>query len=255
MRRLLLCLALLAPCVAAPADLHLQPVGTRVSGQFTLGPSTFYLPEGEWVLGAKYAWTGNMQYMLEGPKFARVVLFDVRGGQVARAIWVRANITPVTGVRGWVKEEDPCKVRADIHLFRELGENYENQYCIEVNHRVPFLVGAQGWMTEALGWLADNKLPVPGTMIGVEFNRIDRAYQDRLHYYFNPEFDGFAPSSVSNWKASEWHRDRIAQDPARTAYVQELVKWAGDAAPAVYAAFTDAKLRPPFPQPPFPAKR
>lgn len=255
MKRFLLCLALLAPLAAAPADLHLQPVGARVSGEFTLGPSHFYLPEGEWVLAARHTWTGTLQYMLEGPKFAGVYLLDVRGQQLARAIWVRANIEPVLGTRGWVKEEDPCKVRTDVHLHLELGDNYLNQYCVEINHRVPYLVETKGWTREALGWLADNKIPVPRTMIGVEFNRIDRAYQERMHYYFNPELDGFAASSAPNWKTSEWHRDRVAQDPARAAYVQALVKWAGDAAPPVYAGFSDAKLKPLFPQPPFPGKR
>jgi hypothetical protein len=248
------CFALFASCAAAAQDLHLQPVGTRVAKQFSLGPSIFYLPEGEWVLAARQAWTGSLQYMLEGPKFAGVLLFDVRGQQVARAIWVRTNIEPVPGARGWVKEEDPCKERTDLHLHRELGENYLNQYCVQVNHRVPFLVERKDWTRDAAGWLADNKLAPPKVVVAVQFARIDRAYNTQLHYYFNPEADGLAGSAATKWNASEWHRNRVGQDPARAAYVQALVKWAGDAAAPVYAGFTDAKLKAVFPQPPFPAK-
>ena len=255
MKRLLSCLALLAAGAAAGADLHQQPVGTRVSAQFKLGASTFYLPEGEWVLAARNAWTGKLAHVQEGPKFAGVFLFDVRGEQMARALWVTTNVEPVPGNRGWVPTEDPCKVRADIHLHKELGQNYQNQYCVQVNHRVPFLVDRKGWVQEAHGWLATQKVPVPATVVAVQFARIDRAFQTQVHYYFNPEADGFAPSKAAKWNVSEWHRDRVGQDPARAAYMEALAKSAGDAAAPVHAGFTDAKLKPVFPQPPYPAKR
>ena len=255
MKRFLLWAALLAPCSAVAADLQTQLIGARVTGEFTLGPSIFYVPEGQWVLAARQTWTGNLQYVLQGPKFAGVVLFDVREQQVARALWVRTNIEPVLGTRGWVKEEDPCKVREDIYLHRELGANYQNQYCIQVNHRLPFFAGGTGVVRDAQGWLVDNKLPLPRAMVGVHFARIDRAYNTQLHYYFNPELDGLAPSAAAKWNASEWHRDRVGKDPARAAYLEALAKWAGDAASPVYAGFTDAKLKAAFPQPPFPAKR
>jgi hypothetical protein len=253
LKRLLLVLALLAPCAAAALDLQKQLIGTRVSREFSLGPATFYLPEGDWVLAARHTWTGKLQNVLEGPKFAGVFLFDVRGQQVARALWASTNVEPVLGGRGWVPSEDPCKLRADLHLHRELGMNYQNQFCVQVNHRVPFLVDRKGWARDAHGWLADQKLPVPQTVIAVQFVRIDRAFQTQLHYYFNPELDGFARSSETKWNASEWHRDRVGQDPARAAYVGSLVRWAGDAAFPVYAGFT-SKPGTVFPPAPFPAK-
>src|SRR4029077_1684773 len=100
-KRLVLCFALLAPAAATPSDLHQQPVGTRVTREFTLGPSIFYVPDGEWVLAAKHVWTGTMGVVMEGPKFAGVFLFDVHGRRVARAIWVSTNIEAVQGTRGW----------------------------------------------------------------------------------------------------------------------------------------------------------
>jgi hypothetical protein len=256
LREILLGFALLVPCAAAAADLHQQPAGTRVSGEFRLGPSTFYLPEGEWVLAATHAWTGTLGRgrAQEGPRWAGVFLFDLRGQQVARALWVISSITPVPGTVGWLPESDPCKKREDVYLHRELGENYQNQYCVEVNHRVPFLVERKGWVERAHGWLVDSKVPVPQTMVAVQYARIDRAYQTQMHYYFNPELDGLAPGA-GKWGASEWHRDRVARDPARAAYLETLARWAGEAAPPVYAGLTDAKLKPAFPQPPFPAKR
>jgi hypothetical protein len=39
-------------------------------------------------------------------------------------------------------------------------------------------------------------------------------------YQVNPEFFGFAPSSASSWSGSEWHRDRIAADPKRVAFIE-----------------------------------
>jgi hypothetical protein len=253
-KRLLFCLALLVPCAAAGVDLYQQPAGTRVSGEFRLGPTLFLLPEGEWVLAARHAWTGSLNVVMEGPKFAGALLFDVRGTQVARAFYASTNIEPVPGNRGWRWTEDPCKRRDEVFLHRELGENYQNQYCVQVNHRVPFLVERKGWTHEAVGWLTENKLTLPKTVLAVEFARIDRAFQTQVQYYFNPDFDGIAPAKASRWKTSEWHRDRLGDDSARAAYIGALAKWAGDAAAPVYAAFTDAKLRAVFPQPPFPAR-
>jgi hypothetical protein len=126
---------------------------------------------------------------------------------------------------------------------------------VQVNHRVPFLVDRKGWAQDAHGWAATQKVAMPTTVVAVQFARIDRAFQTQLHYYFNPEADGFAPSKAGKWNVSEWHRDRLDQDPARAAYIQGLTRWAGDAASPVYAGFTDAKLKAAFPQPPYPAKR
>jgi hypothetical protein len=254
-KRLLLCLALLAPCAAAAADLHLQAVGTRVSKGFNLGPAIFYLPEGDWVLAAKRAWTGTLQRSLEGPKFASVFLFDVRNGQVARALFASTNIEPVLGARGWLPSEDPCKRREDVYVHRELGPNFLDQYCIEVNHRLPFLTEAKGLRQEAHGWLVTNQVAVPRTVVGVQFARIDKAFQTDLHYYFNPQLDGFAPSAATKWSASEWHRDRVGNDLPRAAYLEALARWAGDAAAPVHDGFKGEKLKGAFPQPPFPAKR
>jgi hypothetical protein len=253
-RRVALCLALLVSCAAAAQDLHLRPVGTRVSGEFKLGASVFYLPEGEWVLAARHQWNGTINRVLEGPAWAGVYLFDVRGQRMARALWVIANTEPVLGTRGWLPTEDPCKQRDDVYLHRELGLNFRNQFCIEVNHRVPFLVDRKGWAQDAHGWLAENKVPVPQTVVAVQFARIDRAYQTQLHYYFNPELDGFAPGA-NRWRASEWHRDRVGQDPARAAYLESLAGWANAAAPVVRAGFFGEPPKAAFPEPPFLAKR
>jgi hypothetical protein len=36
----------------------------------------------------------------------------------------------------------------------------------------------------------------------------------------NPELAGFPPPTSSVWRDSNWHRDRIAEDPKRVAYVE-----------------------------------
>lgn len=254
MRRLLLCIALAASGASAAQDLHLQPVGTRVTKQFNLGPAVFYLPESDWVLAATHARTGTLQRSLEGPKFAGVVLFDVRDGQVARAVLVYTSIEPVLGNRGWLPSEDPCKRRDDVYLHRELGQNYQNQYCVQINHRVPFLVESKGWSRDALGWLTENKVKLPRTALAVEFARIDRAFQTQLYYFFNPDIEGIAPAAAGEWKSSEWHRDRVGRDPARAAYLESLARWSDAAAPAVRAGFFGEPAKAAFPQPPFPAK-
>jgi hypothetical protein len=254
LKKLVFCLALLSPCVAAALDLSTQLIGTRVAGDFTLGPALFRLPEGEWVLAARHTWTGTMNVVQEGPKWAGVFLFDVRGTQVARAVLATTNVEAVQGNRGWRWTEDPCKRREDVHLHRDLSSNYQNQFCVQVNHRVPFLVERKGWTRDANAWLAERSLQAPQTAMAVQYARIDRAYQTLLHYYFNPEVDGVAPAASRTWKESEWHRQRVASDPARAAYVDALVKWAGDAAYPVQAGFA-GKPEAVFPPAPFPAKR
>ena len=87
MTRLLLAIAFAAsPVPALAASLHEQPVGTRVSGSFQLGPKRIYVPAGDWTLIAKHTWTGSINTVMQGSSFAGVYLAELKEARLTRAI-------------------------------------------------------------------------------------------------------------------------------------------------------------------------
>jgi hypothetical protein len=217
MRSLLLCVMLSWSAAASAASLHEQHVGTPVAKQFQLGPIVYALPEGQWVLAAKHEWTGTMANVLQGMRFGGVVLFELRGGRVARAVWAWTNIEPVIGTRGWTPNNDPCKPRDGILLHRDLSKNYQDQYCFQISRGGPFMANAKNWLRDARQWLADNRVEVPGALLYVHFAKIDLSFQSHAYYYFNPELEGMASS------------------------VESLTKWADEMAPGVLAGFASRR--------------
>ena len=243
----LICLS----CGAAGAQgLHEREIGTKVTGAFTLGSKTFYVPEGDWTLVAKHQWNSLVASYRVGSPMAGVLLLEIRDSRLSRGVLVQTNLQVNMGTN-W--SNDPCRTDDSLQYQKQLGPSYQNQFCVEVRHLVNFLSGGTGWVEPAYRWALENKIAVPYTVLRVFLARVDDKDDDLISYYFNPEVDGFAPAVIPQRAANEWHRERIKADPARLAYVQNLAQWGEAIAATVLAGISRrgdlhaAILRAPYP--------
>jgi hypothetical protein len=58
-----------------------------------------------------------------------------------------------------------------------------------------------------------------------------------VRIYNNPEVEGFSPPMQGDWRASDWHKDRVYLDPKKKDYVERIVDWSRSAHPKFKQGF------------------
>ena len=182
MRALLL--ALLVPAGALAAGLQDQPAGTKVGGDFALGPKKIHLPAGDWTLVARHRWTGTTDAVLQGTNFAGVYLVEVKDGRWKRAAQAWGNVDPNLA-RGWRHPVDPCKTSVD------------NQFCFEVTELRGYMRKSTAWRQQAQKWLEEHQVKLPPTVVMVRFAKLERAYWTEVYYYFDRT--ELSPEQARQW--------------------------------------------------------
>jgi hypothetical protein len=197
MRRLLLSLGFaLCSLYAQATSLHEQPIGSRVSGSFALGPKHIYVPAGDWLLIARHSWTGSINTVMQGSSFAGVYLAEVKEGRLTRAIQAFTNVEPSLA-RRWRESVDPCKQREKALVYRDLSQNIDNQFCFDVTELRGYMRSSTGWRREAQQWLAEHQIKAPPTAMMVRFAKLDRAFWTELFYYFDAR--ELSPDAARDW--------------------------------------------------------
>jgi hypothetical protein len=120
---------------------------------------------------------------------------------------------------------DTC-ARTDV-LFAAVTTNTQrgDQDCWIVNHSLVAQTRTETkdqHQRQAYEFLDARGVPLDGglTLISSSHRVQSPSGFVTVLYQVNPEFFGFAPSRAATWRASEWHRDRIASDPKRVAFVE-----------------------------------
>jgi hypothetical protein len=186
-------------------------VGTEYRDTMPIGSIQLPLLDGTWILAGK-----------GGPGSAEdaVSLVRIENGKLWGIIRVWTNTRPVS--KGYAAF-GPCN-RTNV-VFTSVISNVDhgNQDCWVLNHYD--MVHARETSTQrhqldSYAFLDQRGIAVPLTMI-VGDHRI--ATQNRVvtvWYQVNPELAGFPAPPSAEWQDSAWHRDRLAQDPARVAYIE-----------------------------------
>lgn len=201
---------LLLPVAAlAASGLHNQPVGTKVGGDFALGPKKIHLPAGDWTLIARHSWTGTTNAVLQGTNFGGVYLAEIKHGRWRRAAQAWGNVDPNV-TRGWTHRVDPCKKGEKVLDYRDMSQNADNLFCFDVSELRGYMRRSTAWRQQAQQWLEEQKVKLPPTVVMVRFAKLDRGYWNEVYYYF----------------------DRAELTP------EQAVKWAEQAAPAVRTGLT-----------------
>ena len=222
------CLAMFAAHNAFAASFEPPPVGTVFRDAIEVGNRvTVPLPEGEWILihnSQEKTTAGRTPYY-----YPRLV--EIRDNVIQRYIWIDNAIAApeapgYSGAQVFFKD---CR-RTDVHYTKEfMNIDGGPQDCWGVNH-IGMTSGNQAASrhTAIYQYLASRKIAMPKVMLAVQYHFANARTQSlNVSIYHNPEAVGFASPSSSDWRGSDWHKDRVTQDPKKQDYIAKLIAWGG----------------------------
>jgi hypothetical protein len=186
-------------------------IGTEYRDTLEIGSVQLPLLDGTWQLAGKGG-AGTSEYAAS--------LVRIENGKLWGLIRVWTAARPVSN--GYTPY-GLCD-RKDV-LFTAVVSNIDrgNQDCWIINHadmKEARGASTQQHMLDSYAFLDNRGVTVPDTMI-VGVHRIATLTNFIVvRYEVNPELSGFAAPTTSAWRLSDWHRDRIALDPKRVAYIE-----------------------------------
>lgn len=195
-----------------------------------LDPIQLALPKGKWEVGGVREYQNNVDTTIQD-----VFLYQQKGGKLSKAIWFK---TPLElNIYGYLQSKY-CS-RDNMH-YRKTVIDYRtgDQDCRWVNHYRITLHGNKIKMWRDAGaWLTERKIDVPAAAIDAGYRLSDGSTFIMVHYFFNPEVDGFSPPREANWNTSDWHPSNTVRDPKKVAYINRLKAWSDEYYPKVKAGF------------------
>jgi hypothetical protein len=127
-----------------------------------------------------------------------------------------------------VEWRDKTCNREDTLFRATLGGPSHSQDCVLMNHLVRYMQSKprDHLDREVWQWMQDNGVKVPKTVIEVQERFFKGPQYLWVNYTVNPELVDFVPSTMTDWRQSEWHPDFVKTDPDRKDYVEHLKAWA-----------------------------
>lgn len=202
----------------ANTGLESLPIGSVVKGTAQLEKKQFPLPPGDWQLVSRErrVWSGGAG---GGGPFVFIYLAQFENGVLAKAISAQTNLEPTGG--GWVRDRTICD-RADVHhAVFDRNYNVRDAECWTVNH-LGMSLENNAWQVVKDFFRATDDKKRPKTALGISYFLVSHNDHLRLIYYTNPELAGFEPTPTAAWPGNHWHRDVMAGDAKRVAYIQQL---------------------------------
>jgi hypothetical protein len=214
--------------IAAPAaaeSLHSAPLGTAVSGSFSLAGKIIPLPPGEFKLAASATEEARrVKGSLSKPRtvVARIVLTQVEGSTLRAAVTASTSLEVPPSPGNWISA--PC-ARGGV-LFKEDRANREShgefasEDCLIVD-AMPRYLGPNAKfpiLREAADWLAAAGVRVPVAVVRADVSRVERRHFINVSYAFNPQSYGCGGDAkkdkfverVTAWgKSARAHLDKV----------------------------------------------
>jgi hypothetical protein len=252
MRKVIAAALMAASLLAAgPSGAEEPNKGEIVSSALEIGKLRIALPPGKWNVVAEH--TGRA---ISGDGVPNGAMFKgyylVQFDQDKRLIGTfYARATTSTGkVVEW--RDKACQ--RDDTLFRApLAAPSQSQDCLLINHLVRFFqvrpkdpIDREAWQ-----WMQANDVKIPKTVLEVRERFFKGADYLWVDYTVNPETVDFVPSTVTDWRDSEWHPNFVKTDPDRKEYIEHLKAWAMANAKIHQAALRDNDKKgqiPPYPR-------
>lgn len=203
-------------------------LGSTVDGSVRVGRVGVALPPGPWEVVGTTSTRNPNNLVIE-----HVLLAQVEGKRLKKLLTASSNLDLSKG--GWVLNNN-CK-RKDIHFASGAQINESWQDCWYANHYVMTLGrDANDHFRTGYRILAERSVRVPSTMLAVSYYRTKPGLFRSVTIYFNPEFEGF-PAAKQDWRANDWHKDRIPLNAAMVQYVNEILAFGREFKPRMDAAF------------------
>lgn len=182
------------------------------------------LPEGDWLLVANPIRPNNAK-----SNFYYPVLIEVKDNVLQRIIMVANSLgrPDQVGFSDGFTFYKECR-RTDMLFVKEfINIDGNKQDCWYLNHFTMTLGPNSGAeFTDRQKYMEEHKIPLPINMLttAYHFANANSRYLD-VRVYHNPEAVGFAAPKQGDWRASDWHKDRIYLDPKKKEYADRLIGW------------------------------
>jgi hypothetical protein len=222
-------MATASPSAAVAASVPKDALmGRSFIDRIVVGGEAIPLPSGTWITLAHFrARPGSV----DGDAVILGRIEDKRlSGMVAINAFSHAVPSAASGFDAFPNcERDDYLVRN-----RDRNEARGEQRCWWVNHATGIWTG-QAAFRAAFAELGQRGISPPLVMLNVGFRRATTQGFATAFYYFDPERERIRSMSTT-WADSEWHKSRVASDPERVRYVQQLERWGESWAPIYYAS-------------------
>ena len=192
-----------------------SPLGKEFEDTIPVGGQSVPLPPGKWT---------GLAFFRAAPNSSQgdsVVLGRFEKGKLVGMVAANAQKFPA-GVAPGVPVYRPCERKDYLFVDRQINDAFGEQRCWWINHATGLWDGEP--IFKAAKGVAEQHGAVPNVFVNVAFRRADRQGFVTAFYLHDPGESGIS-STIGAWRSSEWHRDRVAQDPRRVEYVKELKKW------------------------------
>lgn len=208
--------------VSSPATVVPQAsslMGREFRDQVTLGGTRIPLPDGNWSVVAFFR--GSTPTDGDSVVLARIEQNRLQGVIAAKAGELQGNQLPTPF--------PSCERQDYVYRETKADESGGVQRCWWINHSTG-IWQSDSLLRAAAAELGKRGITPPTVMLNVGFRRADKSSQVTAFYYFDPTEKGISSQPLL-WKSSEWHKDRIASDPRRVEYVDQLKQWGAKWAP------------------------
>jgi len=162
-------------------------------------------------------------------KLEDLVFVQTEGRTLRSLLLVHGSADVAVGVN-WSNE--PCK-NTDALYRNTFDSSPWSQSCLLVNH----VVGTLALPASTLQTLKNIRVDIPTAALTSQLTRYQRGGFLLMTVLTNPAAWGI-DSPPQTWSASPWHKDRIADDPKRLAFVQQWEQWSEN-----YAGLLDNEFK------------
>jgi hypothetical protein len=228
MRKTMISVAVAVACVAAAGpSLAREPAkGEAVSSTLEIGKLQVALPPGLWNVVAEHdGRAASSDGIPNGAMYKGyyLVQFD-QAKRFIGSFYVRATTEPGKAIQ-W--RDKTCQ-REDTLFRATLGDAAHADDCLLMNHLVRFFQAQPRDRVEreVWKWMQGNEVKAPKTVLQVQERLFKGSEYLWVDYTVNPELVDFVPSTVADWRESEWHPNFVKTDPERKEYIEHLKTWA-----------------------------
>jgi hypothetical protein len=181
--------------------------------RLSIGGKNVPLPEGHW-LGVAYAVTGSSRGDDE-----LAILARIENKQLIELIAVR--LQAANDGNGFPSNMNCLK--SGLHAKKiEANTTYGTQLCYWVNYNTD--TWKEGIFSMADNRLASLGITTPNLLVNSGFHKAGQTLALTAFYFVNPEIKGIYTSKTT-WEASQWHPNRIKENPDKDAFIKERIRW------------------------------
>lgn len=196
-----------------------NPIGKTFRDNIQLGNKTIPLPEGEWKVIGRSKEYGDDKY------FIVILINEIKDNILHDLVYIKVD-TPQNKYTGY-KVSKYCQRNDVLYVNAYKNVPLGHHDCWLINHyRLSFSAKNEA-TKQAHNYLKDRNIITPNYMIQ-SWHFLTGKYGGSkyavVHYFYNPEYEGFDPAPPGDWATSPWHVLHINSDPNKVKYIEKIKK-------------------------------